>query len=376
VTGAPDVAVIGGGIVGTSAAMYLARAGASVTLYERQSIAAGASGRNSGVVQHPFDPVLADLHRGALALYRELAAEAGTTFRMPSEPAGLLYVAADEDRVARLADALRHGHAELGPVFLPPAQARRLEPGLAIDVAACRLAIGYPVAPAAAALAFADLARRAGARVEVGSAARPWIEGGHLHGVEVAGREVPARAVVVAAGPWTPKLIDPSGRWRPIEATWGVVVDIRLHRPPRHVLEELDVEAAIEPSSGEAAGIAFSLVPGERGSTLGSTFLARQPDPVRLLPALRTRGAAFVPAIATAPRGEHRACARPVSADGHPLVGELSWLRGLFMAAGHGPWGISTGPASGRMIADLVLGRIEAPPPALDPGRFGRPESP
>jgi D-amino-acid dehydrogenase len=42
----------------------------------------------------------------------------------------------------------------------------------------------------------------------------------------------------------------------------------------------------------------------------------------------------------------------------------------VFVAAGHGPWGISLGPASARMVADLVLGRGPAIPAAFDPSRF------
>jgi glycine/D-amino acid oxidase-like deaminating enzyme len=70
---APDVIVIGGGIVGVSSAAHLAAAGRRVVLVERSDIAAGACGRNSGVVQHPFDPVLVELHLETLALYRALA---------------------------------------------------------------------------------------------------------------------------------------------------------------------------------------------------------------------------------------------------------------------------------------------------------------
>src|SRR5918999_609988 len=44
------------------AAPFLAEAGARVELFERDTLAAGASGRNSGSIQHPFDPVLAQLH--------------------------------------------------------------------------------------------------------------------------------------------------------------------------------------------------------------------------------------------------------------------------------------------------------------------------
>jgi glycine/D-amino acid oxidase-like deaminating enzyme len=70
-----DVAVVGGGIVGCATAAFLAAAGARVTLYERAEVGAGASGRNSGIVQHPFDPVLVGLYRRSLGLYRDLEAE-------------------------------------------------------------------------------------------------------------------------------------------------------------------------------------------------------------------------------------------------------------------------------------------------------------
>jgi glycine/D-amino acid oxidase-like deaminating enzyme len=376
VTAGPAVAVIGGGIVGTSAATFLARDGAQVTLYERDEIAAGASGRNSGVVQQPVDPVLAALHRESLVLYRALARDAGDAFHLPGSPSGLLYVAWDEDAVSRLASDLRTSHPDLEPSFLPAGEARRLEPALAGGVAACRLAIGYPVAPAAATHAYAALARDAGARIVLGAGATPWLDGDRVRGVRSGDRTIPADALVVTAGPWSPEVVDPGGRWTPIVASWGVVLDVALPDPPRHVLEELDVEAVIERrETGEAgdSGVAFSLVPGHGSSSLGSTFLAARPDPSAVVELLRRRGARFVPALSSVPAGASRVCARPVSLDGRPLVGALPWLPGAYVAAGHGPWGISTGPASGRLIADIVLGRVTAPPAALDPARFGRP---
>ena len=65
-----------------------------------------------------------------------------------------------------------------------------------------------------------------------------------------------------------------------------------------------------------------------------------------------------------------RACARPLSADGRPLLGPLPGVDGLFVAAGHGPWGISLGPGSARLVADAVLGRADIAP-ELATARFG-----
>jgi glycine/D-amino acid oxidase-like deaminating enzyme len=370
----PDVAIIGGGIVGVAVAAHLAEAGVGVVLHEAEAIAAAASGRNSGVVQQPFDVVLAGLYRETVELYRALERDDPDGFHLPAAAAGLLAVGHDGAGVRRLATDLAASHPQLEPQFLGPGDAARLEPALAESVSACRLAIGYPVAPAGATRTYAARARRLGVRLDVGRAARPWIRRGRAEGIEVDGRQLASGAVVVAAGPWSPALIDPSGTWRPIRPVWGVVVDIELATPPRHVLEQADID--IEPGAA-AAGVpaalapSFSLVPAGATNALGSTFLPEPPDPDALVPELVDHGARFVPAIGQGRLGAVRACARPLSADGRPLLGRVPGIAGLWIAAGHGPWGISTGPASGRLVADLVLGRLDVAPAQLDPARFG-----
>jgi glycine/D-amino acid oxidase-like deaminating enzyme len=222
---------------------------------------------------------------------------------------------------------------------------------------------GYAVPPAAATGAFAARARAAGAGFALGSAA-----GLAPGGVAVDGDHVAAGAVVVAAGPWTPEVVDPSGAWRPVAPLWGVVAEVRLPRPPRHAVEEAGIEALV--ARGGHAPPIFSLVTADGVSSLGSTFLPERPDPAALAPALRARGARFVPALADVPIGSVRACARPLSTDGRPLLGRAPGREDVYVAAGHGPWGISLGPASARLVADLVLGREAAPPAAFDPARF------
>ncbi len=82
------------------------------------------------------------------------------------------------------------------------------------------------------------------------------------------------------------------------------------------------------------------------------------------------RAARFIPSVADAPIRGTRACARPQSADGRPLIGRVPDRRNLYVCSGHGPWGISTSPASARLAADLVLGRERSIPVELDPARF------
>ncbi len=74
----------------------------------------------------------------------------------------------------------------------------------------------------------------------------------------------------------------------------------------------------------------------------------------------------FLPELGT--RRGLRACARPGSIDGRPILGQLD--ERTYVASGHGAWGITLGPASARLVADLVLGRPAEIPPALDVGRF------
>jgi glycine/D-amino acid oxidase-like deaminating enzyme len=372
-SGTSDVIVVGGGIIGVSAAAHLADTGRRVTLIERTEIAAGASGRNSGVVQHPFDPVLIQLHLETVDLYRALE-----DFSMPAEPAGLLSVTHDVDGVRQLTGSIAATHPGLRPRFIDPDEMHVVEPTLAPGVAACRLDIGYPVGPAAATRAYAARAERAGVEIRIGHEASLWRDADAVRGVVIDGSTLPAGDVLVAAGPWTPSIVDPTGGWRPIVRRWGVVVPVGLEDPPRHVLEEAEI--SIEPGAGEAAsdaeaGHAFSLVTADGSSSLGSTFLAQEPDPVATVPSLARRGARFVPAIADARLGPPRRCARPLSLDGRPLIGRVPGVDRLWIAAGHGPWGISTGPASGRLVADLIDGRIGSPPAALDPARFGLPSA-
>jgi glycine/D-amino acid oxidase-like deaminating enzyme len=186
-----------------------------------------------------------------------------------------------------------------------------------------------------------------------------------VRGVLAGGEHCAAGAVLVAAGPWTPETIDPTGAWQPIVPVWGVVVEVRMDSPPRHLLEQAGIDDLTE---GSAESL-FSLVAADGEVAVGSTFLAREPDAASWAGALKRAGVPFVPALERAKVEGARACPRPQSLDGRPLLGPAGGIEGLWVAAGHGPWGISTGPATGRLVADALLGRAELPA-ALAASRF------
>jgi glycine/D-amino acid oxidase-like deaminating enzyme len=355
-----DVAVIGGGIVGCAAAAFLVEAGVRVDVYERDEVASGASGRNSGVIQHPFDEVLTELHTDTLAIYRGLEG-----FELPDEPAGLMMLSEDAALLEPAVSEIAAECPELGPLLLEPREAQEAEPALAKGMWACRLETGWPVRPAAATKAFARRAHAAGARFHEGETAWPWVMNGRARGVLAGGVRRPADAVLVTAGPWTPEVIDTTRAWAPIMPVWGVVCEMEMDEPPRHVLEEAGVEAVV----GGGQGTLFSLVNSDGQISIGSTFFAEAPDPAAWVPALKRGAERYVPGVGHSKVVGARACARPQSFDGRPLVGELPGNDGLWVAAGHGPWGISSGPATARIVTDALLSGSEVPA-SLSAARF------
>jgi D-amino-acid dehydrogenase len=298
------------------------------------------------------------------------------TFAFPQRPAGVLLVAEDADGLRAHARQLEAALPALRPEFVPDHELRKLEPAVASRIAAVRLETGYPVRPEAAVEAFAELGRRRGVEFRIGDVARPLLENGVARGVRLSdGRTVSADLVLVASGPWTPEVVSSDGGWRPIQRTWGVTLTVELPDPPRHTLEEEEIGEVAPggdfrwqvPSEERAA---FSLATAAGRSALGSTFFPNEPDPVGVEPMLLERARRFVPAVALATILARRICARPQSVDGRPFIGPFADTEGLFVCAGHGPWGISTGPGSARLVVDAMLDQTAHHiPPALSASR-------
>ena len=390
----PDIVVVGGGIIGTACAFDLARAGATVTLLERDELAAGASGRNLGYLDTSKDPVLAPLARRSLERYAEIGSDPPTPFFLDPGPLGTLAVTIDEDEIGDLRDWVSAARAVGVDVERVDDRVRELEPELSHDLlAAFLLHEGHRVDPLALTVCLGALARGAGASILHHTPARRLLERGErIAGVVTDDAVLEADVVVLAAGPWSPAIARPAGVSLPIASARGWLVHAMPQRPPlRHWIQsgarrlhagELRYADAPGPLSltlrefgerAETREVSPMIQPAPDGSVLTGT--SREPsfaadafdlDVPRIV---ATRAARLVPALAEAPVLATWSGVRPVSPDERPMLGEVR--DGLFVATGHGSEGVILGGASAEQLAALVLG---SDPPfdnaPFAPGRF------
>ena len=175
----PDIVVVGGGIIGAACAFELADRGASVTLLEKDELAAGASGRNLGYLDTSKDPVLAPLARRSLERYAEISADPPTPFFLDDEPIGTLAVTIDEDEIDDLRAWAASAEAVGVEVERVDERVRELEPELSPDVReAYLLHEGHRVDPLALTVCLGALARNAGATIRHHAPARRLVARG------------------------------------------------------------------------------------------------------------------------------------------------------------------------------------------------------
>jgi D-amino-acid dehydrogenase len=356
------VAVIGGGLVGASAAYRLVCHGAQVTLIDRghqgQATAASAGILPPGNRFIGGDDIL-PLLKQAHAYYPELLAglaEDGET-QTGYEVVGALHVATTEQEVARLPELLYQvqerrasGFHHIGDVALVDlADARALFPPLGPVLAAIHMAGAARVDGRLLRDALYRVLRRRGASMLHGSIGL-LLEGNYATGVTVDDRAVPADAVIIAAGAWSGGLADRLGVRVPVYPQRGQIA---------HLLVP-DADTSRWPSVLGFHSHYLVTFPGNRvvvGATredgAGYDYRATAAGVHEVLSeALR-----LAPGLAQATVHEVRIGFRPASPDQMPVLGPAPGVDNLYFATGHGGYGLQVGPWSGAMVADLALGR-------------------
>jgi len=379
----PDVVIVGGGIIGACCALELSRAGAEVTLIERDGLAAGASGRNQGWLGDPSDPVNAPLYEPSLARYLEAADRAPTRAWIDRESVGYLSVALPGDEDVQMDRARPLDMGEL----------RRLVPSIADDAERAWLIDegGRRVDPMALTVGMALLAREAGATVRHHLGARALFESqDRIGGVVTDEGTIDADEVVIAAGPWSNELLWRAGARLPIWPGRGWIARLRPGSDgPKltHFIERVGWRTslwhadAVKPppadvftSEGVSAGGGALINPHPDGSVLvgSSREPAIGPEPAdpdvvrrQLADAIR-----LIPSLGSAAVESTWWGIRPMSPDDRPIIGRMR--DGLIVATGHGSEGVITGYGTAELVRSLVMGQPASfDPSPFDPLRFG-----
>lgn len=412
----PQTIVIGGGVAGVCTAYALARRGQPVTLLERGEICSGASHGNAGLLlpshcvplaapgvlgsglrwlldpaspfyirprldpaliswllrfaaacrgsrAHAAMPVVRDLHRASLALYEQIVAERG--LRCGFARHGMLMLFRTR---AGLAAGIREARlvAERGVAAEPLDEAAVREkvpcarPGVVGGVF-------YPedaqVTPGEFVRALAGVAAQLGARV---------LTHTEVIGFETAGRSLSrvrttrgdfeAGDVVLAAGSWSPVVARELGLRVPVQPAKGYSVTIR--RPescPALPLLLNEARVGVTPM-GDTLRFAGTL----ELAGLDLSISRRRLD------AIVAGARAYLDGLDQLEVLEIWRGLRPCTPDGLPLIGRARAWDNLTFATGHAMIGISLGPITGELVAQLLCGE----PPSLEmgpvsPARFG-----
>jgi len=370
----PDLAVIGGGVIGLAVAWRAAQHGLRTVVLERGGIGSGASGVAAGMLAPSSEAVFGEQRLLALNLesaqrWPAFAAELaeGSGVDPGYRRCGTLLAARDADAAAALDRELAFRESlGLAVERLLPSRARDLEPALAPTLRAAAAAPDdHAVDPRRVLSALAAALRAAGGELrERAEVTELDTAGARATGVRLAGGErLAAGAVVIAAGAWAAALEGiPDDARVPVRPVKGQLLRLRDPAGPGLLERVLRTED-------------FYVVPrGDGGYVLGATVEERGFDGAVTAGALHDllRDAVEVlPGITELELEEACAGLRPGTPDNAPAIGAAG-LDGLHWATGHYRHGVLLAPLTADLIVDGVAG---APPPAdaalVAPGRFG-----
>ncbi len=405
-----DAIVLGAGIVGVSVALHLVKRGLAVALVDRGGAGEETSYGNAGIIEGntifpaAFPTDLAALMRIALKRAPEANYHLSflpqvvpwlMAFRRASRPQRLIETAhamrplfaravGEHETLMQETGASRYlrkngwlklyrsagSFAALKPEFEFAAQlgiplealdvdgACALEPSLA---PVFRHAVFWPQAaslsdPLAVTRAYAARFAALGG-VTLKGDARSLHRAGQYWRVETDAGALDAEAAVVALGPWTPDVLGPLGIRLPLGIKRG------YHR---HYTAQGNAALSRPVLDNDAGYLITPMAQGIRLTT-GIELAARDaaPTPVqfdRLMPKLRE----LFPLGARVDEKTWLG-SRPCFPDSRPVIGRAPGEAGLWLAFGHAHWGLTLGPATGRLISEMMTGAT----PFCDPAPYG-----
>lgn len=388
--------VIGAGAVGLSTAWFLQEHGVEVTVLDRQGVAAGASWGNAGYLAPGFsiplpepsvlrygmrslldrnaplyvppsvDPgmwsflarfagncttrawqksmrAFAPINSECLGAFDELAAGGVPTTMVP---APVVAGFENSDQVADLRhefEMIRQSGQEME--FSEPSTSDVHVPQLSSRITALlRLEGQRYVDPGEFTRALARAVEDRGGRIRDGFAVRDVVRGsGELIIESEQGERVPTDAVVLATGAWLPELGKKLGVRRRVQAGRGYSFTVPTEQPV--------------PGPIYLPGVRVACTPYQGGLRVAGTMEFRPPDAAletRRIEAIVRSARPLLQGVDWENRYDEWVGPRPVTSDGLPLIGP-SRLPGVYVAGGHGMWGLTLGPITGRLLSEQIL---------------------
>jgi D-amino-acid dehydrogenase len=161
------------------------------------------------------------------------------------------------------------------------------------------------------------------------------------------GSAVAADVAVIATGAWLPRLVR-RWVWVPVQAGRGYSFSVPVDRTIVGPIYLPDVRVACTPLNGKL-----------RVTSMMELCRPDAPPSASVFNAIVDSASRFFDGVRWAERDEMWVGPRPLSPDGRPLVGQVCGR--VFVAGGHGMWGMKQGPATGRLLAEQIATGTKPP---------------
>jgi len=349
-----DAVIIGGGVMGCSILYNLAEQGLTNTLLlERDVLASGSTSKSQAILRmHYSNEVTSSLAWQSLEIFKNFEELTGT----PSgyTRTGYFLIVGREDREAMYENVAMHQRLGIASEIVSIEDMRELAPMLAVEgdeSFAYESESGY-ADPYSVTLGFANRAREMGARVQDGANVTDIeVTGGKVTAVLTAEGRVETNVAVVAAGPWSDRLLGKVGVDVPIRPLRHQVVVLRRMPGP-----DADHPVVADNLNGFSArpdiGGLTMIGAGEEEFVDADTF--NQGVDMDVVQPTFEAIAKRIPAMSRAVFRGGWSGAFTVTPDWHPILDRIEGIDGLYCAVGFSGHGFKESPMIGKAMAELI----------------------
>lgn len=366
-----DVIVIGGGIIGTSIAYYLSRAGLKVSLLEKNGICCGTSSACDGFMflQTKKPGISLEIALKSAQMYNTLSQEIDYDVQY-KKTGGLILIETNEQleimkNITKKQKALR-----LDVEILDSKETLEKEPWVSENLlGAVYSPMDGHVNPISVTMGYMEAAKRLGAVIfQEAPVLDIKIDKDSSATVISKDFQISAPWVVNAAGVWAPGIGAMLGLDIPIIPRRGqILVTEPLSPMFNHVMlcaryiaikhnPDL-VKGSTDP--GLALGVGFGVEQTENGNLLISNsrdFAGfDNTTTTEVLKEIANYAMRFIPSLKDLDIIRTYAGLRPFTSDGLPIIGPVDGVKGFVMAAGHEGDGIALAPVTGAMISEFIV---------------------